>query len=134
MLGYYEDAGLVCQSCSDGCSDCFFNGSSEECTSCNTTNGFILMGGACSCSNGTVLQNGACVPGNGSNGTNSSNSSMCGNSIVEGGEACDDGNSFSGDGCSSSCQVEPSHACFVNSSLANYSICYYNGQIEFTTE
>ena len=31
----------------------------------------------------------------------------CGNGIVEAGEACDDGNHLSGDGCSSSCQVEP---------------------------
>jgi len=31
---------------------------------------------------------------------------ICGNSIVETGEQCDDGNIVSGDGCSSSCQTE----------------------------
>jgi len=31
---------------------------------------------------------------------------VCGNSIVETGEQCDDGNAVSGDGCSSSCQDE----------------------------
>lgn len=32
--------------------------------------------------------------------------SICGNGIVETGEQCDDGNTISGDGCSSACQVE----------------------------
>jgi cysteine-rich repeat protein len=31
---------------------------------------------------------------------------VCGNSILEAGEQCDDGNTASGDGCSSTCQVE----------------------------
>jgi cysteine-rich repeat protein len=31
---------------------------------------------------------------------------VCGNGVVETGEACDDGNRISGDGCSSNCQVE----------------------------
>jgi len=32
---------------------------------------------------------------------------VCGNGVVETGEQCDDGNITSGDGCSSSCQIEP---------------------------
>lgn len=39
------------------------------------------------------------VPGGGS-------TPVCGNNIVESGETCDDGNTVSGDGCSSTCQVE----------------------------
>ena len=31
---------------------------------------------------------------------------VCGNSVVESGEGCDDGNAISGDGCSSTCQTE----------------------------
>lgn len=31
---------------------------------------------------------------------------VCGNGIIETGEGCDDGNTLSGDGCSSSCQIE----------------------------
>ena len=31
---------------------------------------------------------------------------VCGNSIIESGEQCDDGNTASGDGCSSTCQTE----------------------------
>ncbi len=34
--------------------------------------------------------------------------SVCGNSVVEGGETCDDGNIVSQDGCSSSCSIESS--------------------------
>ncbi|MEW5806819.1 MAG: trypsin-like peptidase domain-containing protein [Acidobacteriota bacterium] len=35
----------------------------------------------------------------------------CGNSVVEGGETCDDGNTVSGDGCSSTCDAENSGPC-----------------------
>jgi len=31
---------------------------------------------------------------------------VCGNGIIEAGEECDDGNTVSGDGCSSTCQIE----------------------------
>jgi cysteine-rich repeat protein len=31
---------------------------------------------------------------------------VCGNTMVEPGEQCDDGNTLSGDGCSAACQVE----------------------------
>jgi cysteine-rich repeat protein len=31
---------------------------------------------------------------------------FCGNGVIDGGETCDDGNTVSGDGCSSSCQTE----------------------------
>ena len=33
--------------------------------------------------------------------------SLCGDGIVSPGEACDDGNTLNGDGCSATCQVEP---------------------------
>jgi cysteine-rich repeat protein len=33
-------------------------------------------------------------------------SAVCGNGVLEAGEACDDGNRVSGDGCSSNCQLE----------------------------
>jgi len=36
---------------------------------------------------------------------------VCGNSILDGGEQCDDGNSDAGDGCSASCQVEEDWSC-----------------------
>jgi cysteine-rich repeat protein len=36
---------------------------------------------------------------------------VCGDSLLDAGETCDDGNVASGDGCSSSCQVEPGFDC-----------------------
>jgi cysteine-rich repeat protein len=36
---------------------------------------------------------------------------VCGNSILDGGEQCDDGNSAPGDGCSEECQVETGYNC-----------------------
>ena len=46
-------------------------------------------------------------------GTNSSNSTnaTCGNGIREPPEECDDGNTISGDGCSSTCQIETFYDC-----------------------
>ena len=37
--------------------------------------------------------------------------SNCGNSVIDDGESCDDGNDFIGDGCSNICQVEPDWEC-----------------------
>jgi cysteine-rich repeat protein len=42
----------------------------------------------------------------------------CGDGVLDGGEACDDGNTLSGDGCNSNCRIRlcrtpPSDACFV---------------------
>jgi fibro-slime domain-containing protein len=36
---------------------------------------------------------------------------VCGDGIVAGAEQCDDGNTVSGDGCSSTCMVEPGYTC-----------------------
>ena len=38
---------------------------------------------------------------------------VCGNSIVETGEQCDDGNTAPGDGCNGLCQIEPNYTCPV---------------------
>jgi len=37
--------------------------------------------------------------------------SVCGNGRVEGGEQCDDGNRFAGDGCTTTCLTEPGYRC-----------------------
>ncbi len=46
---------------------------------------------------------------------------ICGNGIIERGETCDDGNNVSGDGCSSTCQIE--NACLVHGQT---NTSYYN--------
>jgi len=45
----------------------------------------------------------------------------CGNGIVESPETCDDGNTKSGDGCSSTCVTEPNYTC-----IGSPSICVSN--------
>lgn len=47
------------------------------------------------------------APRNNANQNGSIPSSACGNGTIEGLEQCDDNNTTDGDGCSSSCQVEP---------------------------
>ena len=42
---------------------------------------------------------------------------VCGNGKIESPETCDDGNTVSGDGCSSACQVEQGSACNPNQEL-----------------
>jgi cysteine-rich repeat protein len=42
---------------------------------------------------------------------------VCGNSMVEAGESCDDGNATAGDGCSDTCQVELDFYC-ANATVA----------------
>jgi cysteine-rich repeat protein len=37
--------------------------------------------------------------------------STCGNQVINGGEQCDDGNNYIGDGCSNTCQIENGWAC-----------------------
>eukprot|EP01023_Acetabularia_acetabulum_P045632 TRINITY_DN4636_c0_g1_i1.p1 TRINITY_DN4636_c0_g1~~TRINITY_DN4636_c0_g1_i1.p1 ORF type:complete len:894 (+),score=183.65 TRINITY_DN4636_c0_g1_i1:220-2682(+) len=43
--------------------------------------------------------------------------SVCGNSIVEHTEQCDDGNLRDGDGCDSSCNIEPGYRCLGQTSI-----------------
>jgi len=50
---------------------------------------------------------------------------VCGTGVREWnkGEACDDGNEFSGDGCSSTCTLEPDYTCTNYSRYAPDSCC-----------
>jgi uncharacterized protein (TIGR03382 family) len=44
-------------------------------------------------------------------GTPDTCTAACGDGIIAGSEACDDGNANNGDGCSAACAVEPGHMC-----------------------
>ena len=54
-----------------------------------------------------VGANGCPTTGGGGGGGNPPPTPVCGNSSVETGEQCDDGNTTAGDGCSATCQSEP---------------------------
>ncbi|APR88461.1 Multiple EGF-like-domain protein 3 precursor [Minicystis rosea] len=50
--------------------------------------------------------------------------SICGDGVVQGTEACDDGNVTGGDGCTATCFVEPGFSCFGQPSLCvNVNVC-----------
>jgi len=55
---------------------------------------------------------------------------VCGNSVIETGETCDDGNTASGDSCSSTCQIEPTPPTPVIPPTPSKKITIYN--LEFS--
>ncbi len=78
----------------------------EACDDGNT-----VSGDGCS-STCTVEPGYTCPDVNGSGGPCvKAKPNTCGDGIVSGTEQCDDGNTTSGDGCSSTCQVEPGWTC-----------------------
>jgi len=56
-------------------------------------------------------------------------SSDCGNGVLDPGEQCDDRNIQSGDGCSSTCQIEPGWSCTGSPSVCARTVCG-NGILE----
>jgi cysteine-rich repeat protein len=69
-------------------------------------------------------------------GTTPSTCSLCGNRKVEAGEACDDGNTAIGDGCSSTCTVEAAYTCTADPLTPSQSLCTSpgNGKVEGTEQ
>lgn len=60
---------------------------------------------------------------------NTTSCSLCGNGIVDVGENCDDSNTVSGDGCSSTCQLEinmcdPDGTYLIQGAPVNYTCCF----------
>lgn len=88
------------------CGDGFVRANQEECDDGNTTD-------TDTCNNLCRLN-----PANGNNNVTNNNTTnnnsnnnqttqaVCGNNILEGSEACDDGGTVNGDGCSSACNLE----------------------------
>jgi len=68
----------------------------------------------------------------GTNGTGTTHACTptCGNGSLESGEECDDGNLVNGDGCSSTCQIEPGFTCTTqtNSDTQPCMQTMYSGQ------
>ncbi len=84
-----QDAGLICSgelvACSGGCRD--LSSDALNCGECGNA-----------CAAGLVCAGGACEP-------------TCGNGRLDTAEDCDDDNALSGDGCSSSCELEEGFTC-----------------------
>lgn len=71
----------------------------RSCTTGTSVVGFTLDGN-CVCSDGAACSAPTPEP-----------DPICGDGIISAVEACDDGNTGAGDGCSSACTVEPGYAC-----------------------
>lgn len=86
--------------CPTGCND------NDSCTTDT-----LLSGGTCAatCTNAPItspINGDSCCP-SGANANNDDDCTpVCGNTVIEAGEQCDDGNTMSGDGCSATCQTE----------------------------
>jgi cysteine-rich repeat protein len=117
VLGkYLSVTGNLCNTCMTNCANCT---SATPCITCNTY--YIYTGGACQpncslvthCSTCNVNSTGInCITcTSGYSVINNTCTSICGDSIIVTPEVCDDGNPNSGDGCSSTCQLEPAFAC-----------------------
>ncbi|MEO0460186.1 MAG: DUF4215 domain-containing protein [Myxococcota bacterium] len=98
------------EGCDDGDTDsgdgCDATCRVEDGSACN--NGASGLTGSSSCASGlcdTSEDPDTCEPAN-----------TCGNSVLESGEGCDDGNTAAGDGCSATCTIEDGGACNTDSS------------------
>ncbi|CAG9325115.1 unnamed protein product [Blepharisma stoltei] len=92
---YLSNSDGKCYDCTGYCSVC---NQASLCTTCNPT--FTLTSaGTCGCTlTGFSIQNGACKE-------------TCGKGVNRGQLECDDGNTISGDGCSSTCTIESGWTC-----------------------
>jgi fibro-slime domain-containing protein len=100
-----KEAGEACDCGTDptklptGCTgpNGLFNGDGSGCSK-TCTQEPTCRTASTSCTAGTAGTTGAC-------------STSCGNGNIEAGEQCDDGNLADGDGCSSTCTIEPGFTC-----------------------
>lgn len=84
-----------------GCATAVKINSVSSCIFCNSLSYFIINGTTCVCRTGYKLINSlTCV-------------TICGDSLILGSEQCDDGNTDSGDGCSSICMLESNYDCQI---------------------
>lgn len=54
----------------------------------------------------------------------------CGNGLPDAGEKCDDGNFFSGDGCSNACQIETGYICTLATPTRPSQCVIYNNSTD----
>jgi cysteine-rich repeat protein len=111
--------GSTCMGCDYSCLTCVATGQYYNCLSCDPSNYRTAVSVAgfnykCACNTG-YYDNGVGVC-----------SEICGDGNARS-DACDDGNSNSGDGCSSACAIEANFTCSKNG--VGLSSCFYIGNV-----
>lgn len=128
-IGYFLNETLQkCISCSN---DCLICSSSTKCERCKKN--FMLINNVCSksCGKSQLFLNNTCNNCSNIPGLYSDCNEICGDGIQYTSDplSCDDGNSISGDGCSSFCKIEQNYICIRNSSFEK-SYCYDSRALE----
>jgi proprotein convertase subtilisin/kexin type 5 len=124
--GYTDLKSGSCLACDPTCLTCT-GGLSTECLTCDASLHRVINGTRCSCSmpalevNQPMCQLNVCS--NGYANISDVCVVICGDGIVIN-EACDDGNTISGDGCSSTCTIEADYTCVNHTGAAT--TCSYN--------
>ena len=139
--GYYGDAtSKSCLACDSSCVTCN-GGTANDCQSCDTAGGKYLSTNTClSCDSACTTCNGGthsdcltCTNGATPNPSSGGGScTVCGNGVVESGEACDDNNTNNNDGCSDSCQVETGWTCSGTPSVCSCQTGYFQRAISLS--
>ena len=123
QYGVTGNSSVPCRFCGDGlvtdgevCDNLNDPKCASDCGSC--ANSYTATNGVCNyCGDGTANDGEQCDLGTSSNGVTASclgdcTYNVCGDGYVEqGGEACDDGDTSGGDGCSGSCVIESGWYC-----------------------
>jgi cysteine-rich repeat protein len=143
---YADSVNKVCAACSGAISNCATCSSSTQCTTCasgyklNTTTYQcqvqtcqVANCHACSAGNTSICT--TCETGYSLNNSDTQCITKCGDKQLDSAtEVCDDGNIISGDGCSSTCQLESGFTCssqIVNLTMT-FSQCYFSASITFS--
>lgn len=131
---YVDPVTNNCKACHYSCLTC--NGTTAtDCLTCSAANSRTLSGTGCLCNSGMFdIGNPACYASNCQVGYSPDASGTC-QEICGDGRLyvlpCDDGNTVSGDGCSSTCSIEANYTC-QGGSTTTASICSYNQPITLT--
>lgn len=112
-------AGSSCLGCHYSCLTCAPTGQYYNCLACDpnsyrTAAAVVGFNNQCACNTG-YFDSGLAVC-----------SETCGDGVARS-DPCDDGNIYSGDGCSSSCVIESNFTCTKNG--AGLSSCFYTGNV-----